>query len=146
LTPRIQDRELQWLLTSLQDTFASLKSGLSESDALLAPTEPGATLVVSSLRSESVKGLITRVGTRVVKGVSRLPEYQVRVFDVLPWPGREVFFAFDLATSDFGHALWHFIYAAILWARTGGRLVTPTLANHRCYPPADPHGRIYLYA
>ncbi|MCJ1443541.1 MAG: hypothetical protein MMC23_004039 [Stictis urceolatum] len=62
------DRELQWLLASLQDTFASLKSGLSECDALLAPTEPGATLVVSSLRSESVKGLVTRVGTRLVKG------------------------------------------------------------------------------
>ena len=38
--------------------------------ALLVPTEPGSTLVVSSLRSESVKGFVTRVGTRIVKGVS----------------------------------------------------------------------------
>ena len=51
-------------------TLASLKSGLEECIALLAPVEPGSTLVVSSMRSESVKGFITRVGTRIVKGVS----------------------------------------------------------------------------
>ena len=64
----LQARELQWLLSSLQDTLLSLKSGLQESLALLAPTLPGSTLVVSSLKSESVKGFITRVGTRIVKG------------------------------------------------------------------------------
>lgn len=36
---------------------------------LLAPAEPGSTLVLSSLRSESVKGFVTRVGTKIVKGV-----------------------------------------------------------------------------
>ncbi|MCJ1245662.1 hypothetical protein MMC30_002866 [Trapelia coarctata] len=61
-------RELEWLLSSLQETLASLKSGLEECIALLAPVEPGSTLVVSSMRSESVKGFITRVGTRIVKG------------------------------------------------------------------------------
>lgn len=38
--------------------------------ALLAPDEPGSTLVLSSLRSECVKGFVTRLGTRLVKGVS----------------------------------------------------------------------------
>lgn len=63
-----QARELSWLLNSLQSTLQSLKAGLLEASALLAPTEPGATLVLSSHRSESVKGTITRVGTRIVKG------------------------------------------------------------------------------
>ncbi|MCJ1255777.1 hypothetical protein MMC24_003594 [Lignoscripta atroalba] len=61
-------RELQWLLESLQETLASLKSGLEECVALLQPREPGSTLVLSSVRSESVKGFVTRVGTRIVKG------------------------------------------------------------------------------
>ncbi|KAF2104058.1 hypothetical protein NA57DRAFT_70270 [Rhizodiscina lignyota] len=61
-------RELQWLLESLQSTLQSLKSGLEECAALLAPVEPGSTLVLSSHRSENVKGTVTRVGTRVVKG------------------------------------------------------------------------------
>lgn len=61
-------RELEWLLSSLQDTLRSLKDGLEECAALLAPREPGSTLVLSSLRSENLKGFITRVGTRIVKG------------------------------------------------------------------------------
>ncbi|RDL35932.1 Uncharacterized protein BP5553_06544 [Venustampulla echinocandica] len=61
-------RELSWLLDSVQETLASLKSGLEECYALLAPIEPGSTLVTSSPRSESVKGHITRVGTTIVKG------------------------------------------------------------------------------
>ncbi|MCJ1367832.1 hypothetical protein MMC16_006967 [Acarospora aff. strigata] len=61
-------RELEWLLNSLQETLASLRDGLEECIALLAPQEPGSTLVLSSPRSESVKGFVTRVGTRVVKG------------------------------------------------------------------------------
>ncbi|KAJ5590945.1 hypothetical protein N7450_004917 [Penicillium hetheringtonii] len=61
-------RELQWLLQSLQESLASLKEGLSECAALLAPQEPGSTLVLSSVRSESVKGFVTRVGTKLVKG------------------------------------------------------------------------------
>ncbi|KAK5164272.1 uroporphyrin-III C-methyltransferase [Saxophila tyrrhenica] len=61
-------KELEWLLSSLQETLQSLKSGLEECAGLLAPTEPGSTLVLSSLRSENLKGFITRVGTRIVKG------------------------------------------------------------------------------
>jgi hypothetical protein len=60
--------ELQWLLRSLQDSLAALKEGLEECAALLAAREPGSTLVLSSLRSESVKGFVTRVGTKLVKG------------------------------------------------------------------------------
>lgn len=45
-----------------------MKSGLQECVALLAPKEPGSTLALSSLRSESVKGFVTRIGTRVIKG------------------------------------------------------------------------------
>jgi len=65
-------RELAWLLESLQETLASLKSGLEECYALLAPIEPGSTLVISSVRSESIKGHITLVGTRIVKGSLQL--------------------------------------------------------------------------
>ncbi|KAF2229522.1 hypothetical protein EV356DRAFT_385472 [Viridothelium virens] len=61
-------RELEWLLSELQETLRSLKAGLEECASLLAPQEPGSTLVLSSLRSENLKGFITRVGTRVVKG------------------------------------------------------------------------------
>ncbi|KAK1067436.1 hypothetical protein LTR33_011367, partial [Friedmanniomyces endolithicus] len=53
-------RELAWILSSLQDTLQSLKAGLEECAALLAPSEPGSTLVLSSLRSENLKGFITR--------------------------------------------------------------------------------------
>ncbi|ETI27624.1 hypothetical protein G647_00073 [Cladophialophora carrionii CBS 160.54] len=60
--------ELQWLLQSLQESLGALKEGLEECAALLAPKEPGSTLVLSSLRSESVKGFVTRVGTKLVKG------------------------------------------------------------------------------
>lgn len=68
----LQARELEWLLQSLQEALSSLKEGLQECAALLAPQEPGSTLVLSSLRSENVKGFVTRVGTKVVKGV-RVP-------------------------------------------------------------------------
>lgn len=64
-----QARELDWLLVQLRETLQSLKAGLEECAALLAPTEHGSTLVLSSVRSESLKGLVTRVGTRIVKGV-----------------------------------------------------------------------------
>lgn len=53
----------------MQDSLASLKEGLKECAVLLAPQEPGSTLVLSSLRSENVKGFVTRVGTKIVKGV-----------------------------------------------------------------------------
>lgn len=75
--------ELQWLLTSLQDTLASLKSGLEECALLLAPSEPGSTLVLSSLRSENLKGFITRVGARVVKG-----DVHLRLPSLLPPRGQ----------------------------------------------------------
>ncbi|RYF03332.1 MAG: hypothetical protein EOO77_31230 [Oxalobacteraceae bacterium] len=64
-----QARELEWLLVQLRETLQSLKAGLEECAALLAPSENGSTLVLSSVRSESLKGLITRIGTRITKGV-----------------------------------------------------------------------------
>lgn len=64
-----QARELEWLLVQLRETLKSLKAGLEECAALLAPSENGSTLVLSSVRSESLKGLITRIGTRITKGV-----------------------------------------------------------------------------
>lgn len=68
----VQARELQWLLTALQDTLQALKAGLEEVAALLAPSENGSTLALSSYRSESLKGFVTRVGTRIVKGDIKL--------------------------------------------------------------------------
>lgn len=66
-------RELDWLLESLKDTFASFKAGLEECAALLSPEKGPSTLVLSSQRSESLKGYVTRTGTRIVKGVCLLP-------------------------------------------------------------------------
>ncbi|KAI1741945.1 RAVE subunit 2/Rogdi [Xylaria scruposa] len=63
-----QARELAWLLSSLQATLLSLKHGLEECYALLAPIDPGSTLVLSTPRAELVKGHVTRVGARIVKG------------------------------------------------------------------------------
>ncbi|KAI1112111.1 hypothetical protein F5Y14DRAFT_423197 [Nemania sp. NC0429] len=63
-----QARELTWLLQNLQSTLLSLKHGLEECYALLAPIDPGSTLVLSTPRAELVKGHVTRVGTRLVKG------------------------------------------------------------------------------
>lgn len=62
-------RELEWLLNELHETLQNLKSGLEDCYALLAPVDPGSTLVVSTPRNEIVKGHVTRVGTRIVKGV-----------------------------------------------------------------------------
>ncbi|KAL9619639.1 MAG: hypothetical protein Q9160_005745 [Pyrenula sp. 1 TL-2023] len=48
-----QAKELRWLLESLQEALGSLKGGLEECVQLL---KPDSTLVLSSLRSEVVKG------------------------------------------------------------------------------------------
>ena len=71
--------ELQWLLKALQGSLVSLKEGLEECAVLLAPREPGSTLVLSSLRSESVKGFVTRIGTKIVKG-----DIHLRLSTLLP--------------------------------------------------------------
>lgn len=71
--PHPQRRELEWLLNELHETLQTLKSGLEECYALLAPIEPGSTLAVSTPRNETVKGHITRQGTRIVKGVCPPP-------------------------------------------------------------------------
>lgn len=72
LTPTAQARELTWLLSELQSTLKMLKSSLEETYALLAPIDPGSTLVVSTPRHEAIKGHVTRVGTRLVKGTIQL--------------------------------------------------------------------------
>ena len=69
-------RELQCLLVALQQTsLPSLHAGLEDCAQLLAPDPPGTTLVLSSLRSEALKGFVTRIGTRLVKAeiTLRLP-------------------------------------------------------------------------
>ncbi|KAF1947281.1 hypothetical protein EJ02DRAFT_139291 [Clathrospora elynae] len=91
-----QARELEWLLTQLRETLQSLKAGLEDCAALLAPSENGSTLVLSSVRSESLKGLITRIGTRITKGSVKLR------LASLPPPKGAV--AYDLAISSAPHA------------------------------------------
>lgn len=61
--------ELAWITTESLDVCRDLKHGLEDCYALLAPVDPGSTLVMSTPRNEKVKGTITRVGTRIVKGV-----------------------------------------------------------------------------
>ncbi|KAF3930267.1 hypothetical protein ABW20_dc0107221 [Dactylellina cionopaga] len=60
--------ELAWLVTEIQESLLSLRSGLEECLSLLAPTQPGSTLVLSTSRSEGLKGFVTRVGSEIVKG------------------------------------------------------------------------------
>ena len=69
LGPMKQKRELDWLIEELHETLTNLKHGLEDCYALLAPIDPGSTLVLSTPRNETVKGHVTRVGTRIVKGV-----------------------------------------------------------------------------
>jgi hypothetical protein len=64
-------RELAWIVERTLEICEELKHGLEDCYALLAPVDPGSTLVMSTPRNERVKGTITRVGTRIVKGVSR---------------------------------------------------------------------------
>ncbi|KAK3952671.1 RAVE subunit 2/Rogdi [Pseudoneurospora amorphoporcata] len=67
-----QKRELDWLVQELRESLTNLKHGLEDCYALLAPIDPGSTLVLSTPRNEIVKGHITRVGTRIVKGTIHL--------------------------------------------------------------------------
>jgi len=69
---RTQFRELEWLVIELQDNLTSLREGLEECVVLLQPTQPASTLVLSTHRSECLKGYITRVGTQIIKGVRLL--------------------------------------------------------------------------
>jgi len=87
------ERELEWLLSALQETLQSLKAGLEECARLLAPRDAGSTLVVSSQRSESLKGFVTLLGTRVVKGDIhlRLPS--------LPPPRGQTSYKVSIATA-----------------------------------------------
>ncbi|KAH6605245.1 hypothetical protein Trco_006952 [Trichoderma cornu-damae] len=62
-------RELAWIVGRTLNVCEDLKHGLEDCYALLAPVDPGSTLVMSTPRNERVKGTITRVGTRIVKGV-----------------------------------------------------------------------------
>ncbi|OAL05740.1 hypothetical protein IQ06DRAFT_342998 [Phaeosphaeriaceae sp. SRC1lsM3a] len=87
-----QARELEWLLLQLRERLQSLKAGLEECAALLAPSENGSTLVLSSVRSESLKGLITRIGTRITKGNVKL-----RIASLPPPRGSP---AYDLTISS----------------------------------------------
>lgn len=64
-----KEAELKWITDETVTVCDYLKHGLEDCYALLAPIDPGSTLVMSTPRNEKVKGTITRVGTRVVKGV-----------------------------------------------------------------------------
>ena len=66
----IKARELKWITSETLRVCEELKHGLEDCYALLAPVDPGSTLVMSTARSEKVKGTITRVGTRIIKAVS----------------------------------------------------------------------------
>jgi hypothetical protein len=70
---RFQERELKWIVDETLEVCQYLRHGLEDCYALLAPIDPGSTLVMSTPRNEKVKGTITRVGTRIVKGVKLSP-------------------------------------------------------------------------
>ncbi|KAK9241110.1 RAVE subunit 2/Rogdi [Lipomyces kononenkoae] len=59
--------ELAWLLSDLSTSTKSLVDGIEECLALLQSDQPGSTLVLSSNRSEALKGFVLRVGQNIVK-------------------------------------------------------------------------------
>ncbi|KAK9458285.1 RAVE subunit 2/Rogdi [Dipodascopsis uninucleata] len=59
--------ELAWLLNDLASTIESFSSGIEECISLLEADQPGSTLVLSSNRSEALKGFVVRVGHKIVK-------------------------------------------------------------------------------
>ncbi len=67
--PDSKARELAWQLNELGDELRALKLSLDDCYNLLGSDGRGNTLVVSTPRNEVVKGHITRLGTRIVKGV-----------------------------------------------------------------------------
>ncbi|KAF5645514.1 hypothetical protein F52700_2077 [Fusarium sp. NRRL 52700] len=67
-------RELDWIVDETLEVCRDLKHGLEDCYALLAPIDPGSTLVMSTPRNEKVKGTLTRVGTRIVKGTLSLSQ------------------------------------------------------------------------
>ncbi|CAK7215139.1 hypothetical protein SBRCBS47491_002380 [Sporothrix bragantina] len=79
LTPP-KHRELAWLLTELGDDLRVLQTSLKHCYHLLRPdtssdpncSHKGNTLVVSTPRTEAVKGHITRIGTRIARGTIHL--------------------------------------------------------------------------
>jgi len=101
--------ELEWLVAAAQDTLRSLKAGLEECATLLAPRESGSTLVLSSQRSESLKGFVTLNGTRIVKG-----DVQLRLVSLPPPRGQT---AFRLAVSSSATAST-LVIAQLVSART----------------------------
>ncbi|KAG9853492.1 hypothetical protein KCU98_g3822, partial [Aureobasidium melanogenum] len=94
-----RQRELSWLLDAFQETLSSLKSGLEDCSALLAPRDQGSTLVVSSHRSEAVKGFITRNGSNITKG-----DVQLRLAS-LPPPRGQTSYKLSISTSPSAPAL-----------------------------------------
>lgn len=78
-----RQRELSWLLSALQETLSSLKSGLEDCSSLLAPRDQGSTLVLSSHRSEALKGFVTRNGSNITKG-----DIQLRLASLPPPRGQ----------------------------------------------------------
>ncbi|KAK7433248.1 hypothetical protein QQZ08_000184 [Neonectria magnoliae] len=60
--------ELDWIVEETLEICRDLKHSLDDCYALLAPIDPGSTLVMSTPRNEKVKGTLTRVGTRILKG------------------------------------------------------------------------------
>ena len=70
VTTNRKRNHVTWLVNYIREKeLPPIKHTLDECYALLAPVMPGSTLVMSTPRRESVKGTITRVGTRIVKTV-----------------------------------------------------------------------------
>ncbi|KAG5929278.1 hypothetical protein E4U42_006412 [Claviceps africana] len=66
------ERDLDWVVGETISLCHDLKHGIEDCYALLAPIDPGSTLVMSTHRNEKVKGTVTRVGTRIIKGTLNL--------------------------------------------------------------------------
>jgi hypothetical protein len=79
-------RELDWIVNETLELCRDLKHGLEDCYALLAPIDPGSTLVMSTPRNEKVKGTLTRVGTRIVKGVRTPIELRASIASCASFP------------------------------------------------------------
>ncbi|CAK7274411.1 hypothetical protein SEPCBS57363_006150 [Sporothrix epigloea] len=95
LTPP-KHRELVWLLTELGDELRGLQTSLQDCYNLLRPNESSAgqnrgnTLVVSTPRTEAVKGHITRCGTQIIRGTIHLKLRTLPVQTISIDPGQPI--------------------------------------------------------
>ncbi|KAK9459992.1 RAVE subunit 2/Rogdi [Lipomyces oligophaga] len=85
--------ELAWLLQDLSSIMASISDGLDECLTLLHDDQPSSTLVLSSNRSEALKGIVVRKGKEITKAEINLKLSSLnkgQVYNMVLSPGKTI--------------------------------------------------------